>query len=74
MLGPRLKECVLAVLGVPLKTAHEIFGSPDDLKFCSCLTLFELASSDPCFAAALDRYYNGQRDELTVALVDAGQR
>src|SRR4051812_18684620 len=51
VLGPRLKAGVLAVLGVQDKTAHQIFGSPDDLKFCSCLTLFELTSTEPCFAA-----------------------
>ncbi len=69
VLRPRLKECVLLVLDVKSKTAHEIFGSPDDLKFRSCLSLFELASTDACFADALDRFYDGQRDELTVALV-----
>ena len=70
VLGPRLKECVLAVLDVQSKTAHEIFGSPDDLKFCSCLTLFELASPDECFGAALERFYGGRRDEKTMALLE----
>ncbi|KQW36846.1 calpastatin [Rhizobacter sp. Root404] len=68
VLGPRLKECVLAVLEVPSKTAHEIFGSPDDLKFCSCLTLFEQVSPDECFGVALERFYGGRRDEKTMAL------
>jgi len=72
VLGPRLKECVLAALGVGSKTAHEIFGSPDDLKFCSCLTLFESASDEACFGAALERFYGGQRDETTLALLRAG--
>ena len=69
VLGPRLKECVLAVLGVEARSAHDVFGSPDDLKFCSCLTLFELASADGCFAEALDRFYEGRRDEATLLLV-----
>ncbi|MEL6284193.1 MAG: DUF1810 domain-containing protein, partial [Pseudomonadota bacterium] len=48
VLGPRLKECVAAVLQHSDKTAHEIFGSPDDLKFRSCLTLFHLVEpSEP---------------------------
>lgn len=72
VLGPRLKECVTAVLAVPSRTAHEIFGSPDDLKFCSCLTLFELASSDGCFAEALERYYAGRRDAITLSLMKQG--
>ena len=70
VLGSRLKECVLAVLEVPSKTAHEIFGSPDDLKFCSCLTLFEQVSPDECFGVALERFYSGRRDEKTMALLD----
>lgn len=70
VLGSRLKECVLAVLAVPSRTAHEIFGSPDDLKFCSCLTLFDQVSSDECFGVALERFYCGRRDEKTMALLD----
>jgi uncharacterized protein (DUF1810 family) len=69
VLGPRLKECVLLVLGVASNDAHAIFGSPDDLKFCSCLTLFERAANDACFAAALDRFYGGRRDAATLALL-----
>ena len=45
VLGPRLRECVATVLAVADRTAHQIFHSPDDLKFRSCLTLFEAAAS-----------------------------
>lgn len=65
-----LKECVLAVLEVPSKTAHEIFGSPDDLTLCSCLTLFERVSPDKCFGVALERFYGGRRDEKTKAFLE----
>jgi uncharacterized protein (DUF1810 family) len=68
-LGPRLKECVEAALAVESRSAHEIFGSPDDLKLCSCLTLFEIASVDKCFDRALGRFFNGQRDQATQALI-----
>lgn len=61
---------MLAVLEVPSKTAHEIFGSPDDLKFSSCLTLFEQVSPDECFGVALKRFYGGRRDEKTMALLE----
>ena len=74
VLGSRLKQCVLAVLEVPSKSAHEIFGSPDDLKFCSCLTLFELASTDECFAMALERFYEGRRDSMTQPRVEGGDK
>jgi uncharacterized protein (DUF1810 family) len=62
-----LHQCCEAVLHVQGRTAHEIFGSPDDLKFCSCLTLFEIAApEEPVFAQCLDKYYAGKRDELTL--------
>ena len=53
---------------------HAIFGSPDDLKFRSSMTLFSLAADDPdnSFRQALDRWCNGQPDEQTLALIDAG--
>jgi uncharacterized protein (DUF1810 family) len=69
VLGSRLLDCVRFVLEVPSKTAHEIFGSPDDLKFCSCLTLFEMVSSEGRFGEALERFYAGKRDEATCALL-----
>ena len=69
ILGPRLKQCVEAVLGVSGRTLHEIFGSPDDVKFCSSMTLFDLASgNDKLFRQALDRYCDG-RDPATLQLL-----
>lgn len=74
-LGPRLKDCVGWVLAAPQGTsAHDIFGSPDDLKFRSCLTLFlRVVPDEPLFAAALARFYGGQADMRTVDLL-AGAR
>ena len=70
VLGPRLVECTRLVLGVHGKSAHAIFGSPDDLKLCSCLTLFEaVAPAERVFAEALARYYEGRRDERTLELL-----
>ncbi|MEZ5933366.1 MAG: DUF1810 domain-containing protein [Alphaproteobacteria bacterium] len=71
VLGARLKTCVAAVIGHPERTAHEIFGSPDDLKFRSCLTLFAAADpSEPLFGQALDMFYAGERDPGTLALLN----
>ena len=68
VLGPRLRECVELVLGVEGSTAHRIFGSPDDLKFHSSLTLFAtVAPHDALFSRALEKYYGGERDPLTLA-------
>ena len=70
ILGPRLTECTELVNAVEGRTVHQIFGSPDDLKFHSCMTLF--ADTDPAatvFATALDRYFGGQRDRATLDLL-----
>jgi len=66
VLGARLRECCQAVMAVDGKTAHDIFGSPDDLKFRSSLTLFDLASPNDIFQAALDKYFSGDADPLTL--------
>ena len=72
VLGARLRECVATVLTVEGRSAHEIFGSPDDMKFRSCLTLFEAAADGEdkaLFATALDTYYDGIRDPLTLGIL-----
>lgn len=71
VLGPRLVDCCARLDSLRGRSAHEIFGSPDDLKLCSCLTLFERAAPEqPLFARLLDRYYAGCRDRLTVEELD----
>lgn len=70
VLGPRLRECVELVLAVPGDSAHAIFGSPDDLKLRSCLTLFrELDGAQGPFSRALDRFFDGQPDPKTLQLL-----
>lgn len=70
VLGARLRECTELVLDVPRKTAHEIFGSPDDLKFHSCMTLFaQAAGSDDPFVRALERFFDGRPDHATLELL-----
>jgi uncharacterized protein (DUF1810 family) len=66
LLGPRLRQCTQAVLDVEDRTAHEIFGTPDDLKFRSSMTLFDAAAPDDIFRAALDKYFGGESDQLTL--------
>jgi uncharacterized protein (DUF1810 family) len=68
LLGSRLRDCVTAVNAVSGRTAHEIFGSPDDLKFRSSLTLFaEAAPEEPLFRQALAAYFGGEADPRTLA-------
>jgi uncharacterized protein (DUF1810 family) len=68
LLGPRLHECTQLVNKVQGRSIAEIFGSPDDLKLCSSMTLFALATDErQDFLALLDNYYRGQQDPLTLA-------
>jgi uncharacterized protein (DUF1810 family) len=70
VLGRRLVECTGLVNAVEGRTAHDIFGSPDDLKFHSSMTLFSLAGPDePAVSTALSKYFGGQRDSRTLALL-----
>lgn len=70
VLGERLRACTRAVLAHRGRSARAIFGTPDDLKFRSCMTLFGLAApEDPLFGEALAAFYGGEADAATVALV-----
>jgi uncharacterized protein (DUF1810 family) len=68
LLGPRLIECTEIVSAVAGRTAHEIFASPDDMKFRSSMTLFAHAADEPApFRRALQKYFDGIEDPLTLA-------
>lgn len=73
ILGPRLRQVVGLMLNQKGRSALEILGSPDDMKFRSCLTLFREAATDDSdrtlFAAALDQYYRGEADARTLELL-----
>jgi len=70
VLGKRLAECAALVFEVSGKTAHEIFGSPDDLKFRSCMTLFSrVATKNALFEENLQKYFNGEPDRRTLELL-----
>ena len=70
VLGERLRECARIVVAVEGRTAEEIFGYPDDLKFRSSMTLFakaaEISEEDLVFSQALDKYFGGKEDAGTV--------
>jgi uncharacterized protein (DUF1810 family) len=70
VLGPRLLACCTAILAIEDRSAHAIFGSPDDLKLKSSMTLFAQLPDAPAeFGNVLQKYFAGQSDEKTVALV-----
>jgi uncharacterized protein (DUF1810 family) len=68
LLGPRLRECTRLVMQVEGRSAHQILGSPDNMKFRSCLTLFARAAPEErIFRNALEKYFDGEEDSLTLA-------
>ena len=73
VLGPRLHACCEVLLGLPSHSATQIFGSPDDMKLKSSMTLFEVAAPDADgrapFEQVLARFYQGERDTKTLALL-----
>jgi uncharacterized protein (DUF1810 family) len=67
ILGPRLLECTKLVNSTSGLTIHDIFGSPDDLKFHSSMTLFAHAEPDnPVFVEALRKFFGSRYDQLTL--------
>ena len=71
ILGGRLVGCTEAVLAHRTKSALSIFGTPDDLKFRSCMTLFAIAApQQTVFQLVLNSFFAGEPDPLTLALLD----
>lgn len=67
LLGPRLRECTQLVNAVQGRSISAIFGSPDDMKVRSSMTLFARATDDnQDFVQLLERYYDGGEDALTL--------
>ncbi|MGZ8295499.1 MAG: DUF1810 domain-containing protein [Telluria sp.] len=70
VLGERLRECSGLVLGAGERSIHDIFGSPDDMKFHSSMTLFAQAGkSDTVFQECLCKFFDGEPDPQTLALL-----
>lgn len=70
VLGPRLEECTILVNMVQKKPIEQILGYPDDLKFRSSMTLFSRAAPENAvFMQALDKYFAGRADKLTLELL-----
>ncbi len=72
ILGPRLHRCVDAVLAIKGQSAHDIFGSPDDVKLRSSMTLFAAISDHgSAFHKVIEQFYGGAFDTRTIELLDA---
>lgn len=73
LLGARLREIAQALLAVEGRSAHDIFGTPDDLKLRSCCTLFAaVAPPGSVFEHVLAKYFNSVPDAETLRLLDQG--
>jgi uncharacterized protein (DUF1810 family) len=71
VLGARLLEICHALLRLASSDAHDIFGSPDDLKLKSSMTLFAAVGSSPVFQQVLDKFYGGAQDDKTLRILGA---
>ena len=71
VLGPRLRECCRALLALQDVSATRVLGEIDAIKLRSSMTLFAVADpAEPVFTEVLDRFYDGERDERTVRLLE----
>ena len=71
VLGKRLIEISKALLDLPSVNAHSIFGSPDDVKLKSSMTLFaSLPNADPVFQLVLEKFFYGEKDDKTLKIIN----
>ena len=70
ILGAHLREITEVLLDLPGTDPRDVFGWPDCLKLCSCMTLFYQAGQEGLFEQVLDKYYQGQQDEKTLELLE----
>ena len=73
LLGPRLVECTRLVMAASEKPITDILGSPDDMKFRSCMTLFDAVSKQEIFAEAIAAFYPDGKDRATLAILETNQ-
>jgi uncharacterized protein (DUF1810 family) len=72
VLGARLEECFKALLATDGRSASDIFGYPDDVKLRSSATLFaSVAPPGSVFDRVIAKYFDGERDERTILLLQA---
>lgn len=69
VLGQRLREITQTALELSETDPMKVFGWPDHMKFRSCMTLFAQISEDDLFAKALDKFFDGQGDSMTLELL-----
>lgn len=73
VLGGHLREITQASLEFPESDPTQLFGWPDNMKFHSCMTLFAMVSGDDLFIRALNKFFGGQKDSLTMGMLKRGE-
>lgn len=71
ILGPRLKEITSELLKLDTNDPVKVFGDIDAMKLKSSMTLFDLVEENSIFNSVLEKYYQGQRDELTIQKLES---
>ena len=72
ILSNRLEQVCKALLDLDCNDVYKIFGSPDDMKLKSSMTLFEIAAPEnKIFKRVLDKYFNGERDQKTIEIISS---
>lgn len=71
ILGQRLREVSNTILNLATCDAVEVFGGIDSCKLNSSMTLFDFVSPNDIFARVLDKYFNGQRDNRTINVIQS---
>lgn len=69
ILGGRLREITKALLMLPDTNPHSIFGSPDDMKLRSCMTLFNTIEPNSIFRQVIDKFFQGRQDTRTLSIL-----
>lgn len=69
VLNQRLREVSDVIFNLPTNDACEVFGGIDGMKLRSSMTLFDIVSPNDIFARVLDKYFNGQRDNITLTII-----
>jgi uncharacterized protein (DUF1810 family) len=70
LLGQRLIDICNALLTLDTNNANSVFGSPDDMKLKSSMTLFAaLPGAHPVFNAVLMKFFKGTKDDMTLNII-----
>jgi uncharacterized protein (DUF1810 family) len=74
VLGARIQKFAELVYAAKNDSADDFFGNPDNLKLKSSMTLFSIASDNPIFQSVLDKYFDGEKCQQTLKILQAEEK